>query len=130
MNLVKNKKDILINIELLDSYINRGQQQEKEFAISLIKRGTCFLAVAKDNTYEFYPSRFIGYAYNNMDAHLNNENKDGRVTNPAISDILGHMPSFNIELEKEYRRYCEVLGFTAKEKGTFGVERKYWLLVI
>lgn len=59
--------------------------------------------------YKFYPSRFIGYADNSMDAHLNNVEKDGKETNPAISKILGAKPSINSILNQEYARYCEAL---------------------
>lgn len=128
LNLVKNKNEILNNVKLLDNYISKGKEQEKEFALALIKRGTCFVAIKNGGLYKFYPSRFIGYADNNMNTHLNNEYKDGKETNPAISDILGCKPVFDLELEKEYKRYCEQLGFIANEKGSFGVERKYWLL--
>lgn len=61
-----------------------------------------------------------------MNEHLNNRKKDGRVTNPAISEIIGKKPTPNPVLENLYREYCESLGFIANEKGTFGVERKYW----
>lgn len=128
MHLVENQNDILKNIELLDSYLGRGNESEKEFALALIKKGTCFLAVKYNNSYKFYPSRFVGYKDNSMDSHLNNEYKDGKETNPAISNILRDKPVTNLELEKEYKKYCEELGFVANQKGSFGVERKYWEL--
>lgn len=128
MYLVENKSDIMKNIKVIDNYLSKGSEEEKEFALLLIKRGTCFVALQKDNGYVFYPSRFVGYKDNNMDAHLNNESKDGRETNPALSEMLGSKPVFNRELEGEYRNYCESLGFVANEKGAFGVERKYWLI--
>ncbi len=40
--------------------------------------------------------------------------------------ILGSKPASNPVLDNLYREYCELLGFVANEKGTFGVERKYW----
>jgi len=61
-----------------------------------------------------------------MDSHLYNKYKDGRETNPAISKILGVNPIHNYSLEYFYRKYCESLGFIANDKGSFGVERKYW----
>lgn len=128
MFLVQNKNEILNNIMLLDTYITKGIENKKEFALSLIKKGTCFIVMRKDNAYKFYPSRFVGYADNNMNAHLNNEFKDGKETNPAISNILGSKPTFDLELEKAYKKYCEELGFIANQKGSFGVERKFWLL--
>ena len=46
------------------------------------------------------------------------------VTNAAISVVLGMKPETNSDLDKAYRDYCETLGFTANERGSF-VERKY-----
>ena len=63
-----------------------------------------------------------------MDSHLNNDKKDGRDTNPAISDIIGNKPMPDKSLDYEYVKYCEGLGFTARDKGSFGVERKFWEL--
>ena len=54
--------------------------------------------------------------------------KDGRKTNPVISSLLGQKVEPNPMLDKAYRTYCEELGFIANDKGTFGVERKYWTL--
>jgi phosphatidylglycerol:prolipoprotein diacylglycerol transferase len=56
------------------------------------------------------------------------DKKDGKETNPAISFVLNQKAAPNTELEKEYRTYCERLGFIANEKGSFGVKRKYWKL--
>ena len=63
-----------------------------------------------------------------MESHQNNDYKNGRETNPAISMILSMKPKSNPEIEKIYRDYCESLGFVANERGSFGVERKYWVV--
>ncbi|WP_051624116.1 hypothetical protein [Clostridium akagii] len=128
MVLVQNKSEILKNVTLLDDYITKAGEKEKEFALALIKKGTCFIVLKNEGSYKFYPSRFIGYSDNNIDAHLNNEYKDGKETNPAISSILGCRPAFDLELEKEYKKYCRKLKFTPNQKGSFGVERKFWPL--
>lgn len=129
MRIIETLEDIKQNMSVLDGYIGSRTDPEYSFALDLIKRGTCFIAVEHNNSYRFYPSRFMGYANNSMDAHLNNDMKDGRETNPAISKILESTPlSIDMEMEKAYRKYCEKLGFTANEKGAFGVERKYWRL--
>jgi len=47
MLLVQNKNEILKNITLLDTYIAKGIEDEKEFVLSLIKKGTCFIANQK-----------------------------------------------------------------------------------
>jgi hypothetical protein len=126
MRTVENLKELQSNIKLLNKYLNSKTDPEYSFAVSLVKKGTCFVVVKENGTYRFYPSRFIGYADNSMDAHLNNDNRDGRVTNPAISTILGGNPTPNLILDNLYCEYCESFGFIANEKGTFGVERKYW----
>lgn len=126
MELVKKSQDIKENIKTLEKYLQ--DENMRESAVGLIKRGTCFVAVKKDRGYSFYPSRYIGYKNNNYNAHINNDMKDGRNTNPAISEILGRKPMPSGDLEKEYRKYCDELGFTANNKGAFGVERKYWVL--
>ena len=126
MRSVQTEKEILDNMELLDKYLSQKTESTYSFALGLIKRGTCFIANKTENGYCFYPSRFVGYANNSMDRHLNNPYKDGRETNPAISFVLDQKLMQDLELEKEYRKYCERLGFVANEKGNFGVQRKYW----
>ena len=63
-----------------------------------------------------------------MNRHMNNADKDGKETNPAISEIIKYKPSENKELEAEYKWYCDRIGFVARDKGAFGVTRKYWIL--
>ena len=128
MNCIRTIEDIRENMYTLDEYLDRKCESEYSFALDRIKRGTCFIAHKTDGNYRFYPSRFMGYANNTMDAHLNNTNKDGRITTPIISKILCQAPVYDAELDKAYRAYCEHLGFIASEKGNFGVTRKYWTL--
>ena len=94
---------------------------------NLIKRGTCFIIVKTDD-YKFYPSRFIGYISNTMEKHINNEYIHVGYTNKAISKILNHKPIPDSQLNSKYRDYCEKLGFIANEKGSWGIERKFWIL--
>ena len=126
MRLVTNLEEIKQNTEVLDTYIDGKKDPEYSWAIERVKKGVCFLAMKKNGYYRFYPSRFIGYADNTMDKHDQNEYKDGRETNPAISSILGQKYEVNNRLDNEYRSYCESLGFTPGERGAFGAERKYW----
>ena len=50
------------NINTLENYLKRKTDPEYSYAIDLIRRGTCFVAMKQeDNEYHFYPSRFIGY---------------------------------------------------------------------
>lgn len=128
MQYVQSLEEIKENMLVLDSYLDKKCESEYSFALNLIKKGICFIAVKTEDRYRFYPSRFIGYVENTMDKHLNNPEKDGRKTNPAISKVLNQNLSYNPDLEKEYKAYCEYLGFIANGKGAYGVERKYWEL--
>lgn len=126
MRTIEKLIELMTNIKKIDEYLASRKDPEFSFAINLVKKGICFVATKINDSYKFYPSRFIGYDSNSMEAHLINEHRDGRETNPAISEILGNKPIPNTELDKLYKEYCETLGFTANDKGTFGVERKYW----
>ena len=128
MRQIGNKSELRKNMDTLDSYLAMHTEPNHEYAIELIKKGTCFVAVKVKGAYRFYPSRFIGYYDNTREAHINNDERDGRETNQAISTIFGAKPSLNPELEKQYREYCTHLGFSANNRGAFGVERKYWEL--
>lgn len=128
MNTVRNLEEIDYNIRMLNKYLKTKVDPEYGFALSRIKRGTCFVADMREVPYKFYPSRYIGYVGNSMNAHQNNDQKDGRETNPAISLILGSKPESDNELDSKYQEYCQSLGFTAAEKGSYGVARKYWKL--
>lgn len=123
VELVESLEDIINNIKTIDYYLEKKVDPEYSYAINLIKRGTCFIKYNNN----FYPSRFIGYKNNTMTKHESNEYKDGRVTNKQIGRILGESkPQINEALNREYQSYCETLGFEAREKGSYGVERKYW----
>lgn len=128
MNTIKSKDELLQNIKKLDEYLSKEYGQEYEYAVNLIKRGTCFIVVKNEDDYKFYPSRFVGYYDNTMYKHQNNYDKDGRVTNVAINDIFGYKPVVDAELDEKYKNYCNKLGFNAYKKGSFGVERKFWTL--
>ena len=126
---VESLDEVLDNCATLDGYIESRKDPEYTYALDLVKRGTCFLAIEDEGEYRFYPSRFIGYYNNSMVQHENNGDKDGRITNPAIAAAIHQgNPTPNPELDAVYKKYCASLGFHASDKGTFGVERKFWLI--
>ena len=128
MELVKSLEEIRHNIAVLNAYLDKKTDPEYSSALGLVKRGICFVADSSSGKYRFYPSRFIGYADNTMDKHMSNTTKDGKQTNPAISTILHDKPQHNLQLEELYQTYCPSLGFEANEKGSRGIDRKYWLI--
>mgnify|MGYP001106719845 CR=1 FL=1 len=125
MNTVKEWADIFKNIQTLEKY-RTSTGEEKAFYTNLVKRGTCFIAYQVGKDIHFAPSRFVGYTGNSIDIHKENKTKDGRITNKAIKEILGDWPQLNGELEFEYKKFCQQLGFIANTTGTFGVARKFW----
>lgn len=129
MKLIKNRGQLIKNIDTLEGYLSEGNEFENSEATSLVKRGTCFVAYQVDKELRFAPSRFIGYINNKLEIH-SISHKDGRETNKAIIDILNDKPLPDVKLEKKYFDYCNQLGIQPNEKGAFGAQRKFWRLNI
>lgn len=128
MELISKLKDIKENLETLRRYKTSTNHREVNFYKKLILRGICFIVFKKDGNTLWGPSRFVGYKKNTMTSHRANKDKDGRITNPRISSIIGYAPKLNNTLENRYRRYCHSLGLRPWKRGQFGVKRKYWAL--
>lgn len=129
MKLVTNINELQENIGTIEKYLNSADVQEREYAINLIKKGTCFIAYESDGMTRFVPSRYIGYAKNSLTNHENNRGRDGRDTNPAISAVLrAKAPLPDAKLDELYKKYCVFLGFSPRKAGSFGAPRKYWKL--
>jgi hypothetical protein len=124
MGFVKELADIIENIETVDKYLLDPVKQD--FVIGLIKEGSCFVAVKGEAEYRFYPSRFIGYKNNNLEAQTKRDRENGKDSSPSISQIFKRKPHPSQDLELEYKKFCQKLGFTASDKGSAGVEHKYW----
>lgn len=124
MEIVKSIDEILDNLIVFENYRNSTKYHNDY--VQLVKRGTCFIIWKKGNEVFLGPSRFIGYRNNTIEKHLNYEKKDGRITNPAISEILNSSPEVDERFEQIYVNYCRELGFEPNATGAFGVERKYW----
>lgn len=126
MKLIQDSTQLKQNIEKIENYLSNGTEQQKTETIKLIKRGTCFIAYSTGKELRFAPSRFLGYVDNTISKHKNNENKNGGVTNNAISEILEAEPKQNSRLEKEYFEYCKKIGIVPSKSGAFGATRKFW----
>lgn len=128
-NLITSLKEILRNTKLLDTYLSDMESKtRREYALDRIKNGVCFLAVINNGMYRFYPSRFIGYINNSMEAHEKSYVKDGRATNVAISRVLGSQPQVSEPLEHEYIKFCNSLRIKPRKEAPFGAVRKYWVI--
>lgn len=126
MELVTTWDQIAAN--LLEVERVRGPRSGSEYRdyLSLVKLGTCFLPYTSSTELAFAPSRFIGYVENTLQKHAANARKDGRLTTPAISAILGRNPEPDDALENQYVAFCHSLGFEARRSGNFGAKRKFW----
>ena len=130
MKLIEDEKQLIRNIETLESYLTEGNDYEIKEATLLVKRGTCFVAYRIDKEIRFAPSRFIGYFDNKLDTHSVALYKDGRETNKALNKILKTKPLPDDNLNEQYFDYCNKLGIQPSDKGSFGAPRKFWRLNI
>ncbi len=126
MDFIADLDEIKENIATFDKYLQDPAMQE--FAIGLIKEGTCFVAVKKDHKFCFYPSKFVGYKNNSFDFYNRYVKESGKDTIPNISSILKHMPDPSKDMDVEYREFCKELHFTGNEKGSDGQEHKFWVI--
>lgn len=126
MKVVKNLKQIANNVAELERGRAADGEELKEYR-ALIKRGTCFLPYESQMGLSFAPSRFVGYIGNKLVTHADNPNRDGRITNSAINEILGCRPSAHSGLERAYLEFCGTIGVIPSKTGAFGVARKYWI---
>ena len=122
MDFVKNKADLLANIQTIDCYLEKKSDDDYNFALDLIKRGKVFVAVPKNEGYSFYPSRFMGYKNNTRTLHKQNSKKNGINTNQEIRKILDKN-KFMDKLESEYIKYCNSLGIIPVNN-----KRSFWIL--
>lgn len=121
METIATEIELIRNLNQVEKYLYEGNQEEKDFALSLIMRGRCFIAYYKRDEILFAPSRFIGYKENSLTSHVNNPDKDGRITNPNISKLLKIPLLPDEHIENEYLSFCHSLGITPNN-----VPRKYW----
>ena len=142
MELVNCVEDIIENAKRFDAYIKNGKFNEKEFAINCISLGRCFVVIKENDNYKFYPSKYIGYKNNSAsgyyDAYYNAEalpgeekhgdaayyTFDGRVSNKAITKVLGCPVEKDYELSDLFIKYCNSLGLKGSEK------KKFWKNII
>lgn len=109
MDLIDSVNDVKMNLDTLEVYRNSRQTAYREFYKGLIKRGRCFVAYEWGGNIHFAPSRFIGYKNNDMNSHMANDERDGRVTNRAINKIMRGKVEPSEIMEAKYQRFCNEL---------------------
>ena len=122
MEFVSNKEEIIENIKLLESYLHSNDKEKEEFASNLVRRGKTLVVYKVNGEDHFTPSRFIGYKGNTMENHIQNDEKDGRDTNPVITEIIGK-PYPTSKLDEKFIIYCNKLNIKIQYN-----KKKYWRL--
>ena len=120
--VIDTKSQLIRNLDRVEGYLSCANEELYNTMAQYIARGRVFVTYIVDGKYHFAPSRFVGYKDNTLVKHQNNEEKDGRITTPAITKILGHR-AFDPRLEEAYLIYCEWLGVKAVNH-----KRTYWFL--
>lgn len=121
MDIIETKDELIENIERLEKYLCEGTDEERKFAIALIKKGRCFVTYQVNKETRFCPSRFVGYKSNNMRRHGASYGKDGRETNSAITKALKIKLETNQNLEELYQKYCRNFGVMPDN-----VKKQFW----
>lgn len=123
MELVKDKEEILDNVELFLEGLELGTEQEIKKSIQLIKKSTTFLVVITDEVTFFVPSTFIGFQENNI------SNFSGKLmenqTNAVISQLLGSSPKIDKTLDELFLDFCDEVEINRSD---VGISRDYWIL--
>ncbi len=122
MKFVQNIDDIIENIKTLEKYLASDNNEKKEFTQSLVKKGRTILVYKVSGQNHFAPSRFCGYKDNTIEDHIENDEKDGRDTNPIIDKIVGKAFANDIT-EVKFIDYCAKIGTVPDN-----VKRRYWRL--
>lgn len=123
MKLIKDKAQLISNIESIENYLTDGSEAEQDEVRELIRKGKCLVAYKINSEYRFSPSRFLGYENNNLEKHKKSDTKNGMETNKVIEKALKFKLTSNPTLESNYKKYCKNLGVTPSNY----LKRKYWL---
>lgn len=90
-------------------------------AKALLARGRNFVPLRYSRRLLFLPSRFAGYLHNDFERHTHDAQKNGGVTDPTLSRILGVQPSSSAAFEASYSNLCSDLQVTPSRQ-----RRDYW----
>lgn len=123
MELVKDKEEILDNVELFLEGLELGTEQEIKKSIQLIKKSTTFLVVITDEVTFFVPSTFIGFQENNI-SNFSGELMENQ-TNAVISQLLGSTPKIDKTLDELFLDFCDEVEINRSD---VGISRDYWIL--
>lgn len=125
---VETKEQIIANIETLHSYCT-GDATEQKFHHDRIKNGKVIVALKRDKKFIFAPSKFVGYADNDL-THIDKlKERDGKVTDVKVKKLLGSVIEEGFanydNLDAEFLAYCDEYKIIPSEHHR---ARRYWLI--
>ena len=126
--LVKSLGEIIRNVDTLHQYgLSNGAQ--RSFHYSQIKNGKVFVAVRSEAEVRFAPSKFAGYADNDLSHEVNLKSRDGSRTNDVIKSLAGApIEKGHIEytaIDKQYILYCRKFEVVPSKHKKL---RRYWII--
>jgi 5-methylcytosine-specific restriction protein A len=122
MNIVTFHEEIAANVIVFDSYRTSKNALYRSFFRERLRLGKIFVYGIVGVQHVFAPSRFAGYSQCTLEKHAAFPNKDGKVTTPQITRLLGK-PQPNPTAEAAYIALCKLEGVEPS-----GKERTYWHL--
>lgn len=120
MELITSKEEIQKNLMTFDSYKSSKRPEHRAYYADRLRLGKIFVVGEINKTYVFCPSRFVGYKNCTAEKHSAFPYKNGSITTPKITQILGE-PTENATIEKAYLKLCNEINVTPS-----GKTRTYW----
>jgi 5-methylcytosine-specific restriction enzyme A len=128
-DLVSSIEEVIKNIDTLFRYGQSTNKAERAFHNKRIKNGKLFVVVQSDEEYRFAPSKFAGYAENDLDHAELLSQRDGRVTNRMLSELAGDPlePGDDRyeEIDQHFLNYCQSKNIDPSRHHRV---RRYWQL--
>ncbi len=120
MELVTTIDEIVDNLVRFDSYRTSTNSQHREFFTDRLRLGKIYVHGIINGKHLFCPSRFVGYVKCTAEKHIAFPYKNGSITTPRLSRLLGEHATDKVAEEK-YLKLCGQLNIQPSEKG-----RTYW----
>lgn len=128
-DLITSIEDAIGNVDTLYNYGQSEDLNERAFHDKRIKSGKVFVAVQSQNGYRFAPSKFAGYVDNNIRHKDVLSQRDGRITNNRLSELIDEVLNPGDdgyqEIDDCSLDYCSQYSI---EPSKHHRARRYWLL--
>lgn len=122
MELVSTTEQVANNLLTFDGYRASSDPARRSFYLDRLRLGKQFVVAKSGARHLFAPSRYAGYTDCTYERHLAFPNKDGKITTPRLTSLLGK-PIPDSSIESIYLSLCEQVGANPALK-----ERTFWLL--